>query len=166
LEEWWRILILMYTSLHLKIGFNRVKSAGHHTASGWSLTTPAGNFIMSYGARRGIGWCYHIQTPDGTRTICDHAREKFFEIVQCPEDYQNRRWFSNCCNRKASALFVTIALNAPSNNSPGGVIRLTWDHYVWPPFRWYNLDLHLRYSISLLIIFFVLSYFKINIWRD
>jgi len=41
----------MNSPLHLK---NRVKSAGHRTVSGWSLTTP-------YGARPGIGWCYHIR---------------------------------------------------------------------------------------------------------
>ena len=40
LEEWWQILIKIYSSLHLKI---RVKSAGHRTVSGWSLTTPAGH---------------------------------------------------------------------------------------------------------------------------
>ena len=25
--------------------------------------------------RPGTGRCFHIQTPDGARTICDHARE-------------------------------------------------------------------------------------------
>jgi len=35
---------------------------------GRSLTTP-------YGARPGIGRCFHIQTPAGARAICDHARE-------------------------------------------------------------------------------------------
>jgi len=33
LEEWWRILLLMYTLLHLKMCFIRVKSAGHSTIS-------------------------------------------------------------------------------------------------------------------------------------
>ena len=42
-KEWWRILILKYTSLHVKICLIRVKSAGHRTVSGWSLTTPAGD---------------------------------------------------------------------------------------------------------------------------
>ena len=28
-----------------------------------------------YGARPGTGRCFHIQTPDGARTISDHARE-------------------------------------------------------------------------------------------
>jgi len=41
----------MNSPLHLKI---RVKSAGHCTLSGWSLTTP-------YGARLGIGRCYNIR---------------------------------------------------------------------------------------------------------
>jgi len=41
----------MNSPLHLKI---HVKSAGHRTVSGWSLTTP-------YGARPGIGRCYHIR---------------------------------------------------------------------------------------------------------
>jgi len=41
----------MNSLLHLKI---RVTSAGHRTVSGWSLTTP-------YGARPGIGRCYHIR---------------------------------------------------------------------------------------------------------
>ena len=51
LEKWWQIVILKNSPLHLKI---RVKSAGHRTVSGWSLTTP-------YGARPGIGRCYHIR---------------------------------------------------------------------------------------------------------
>jgi len=32
-----------------------------------------GHRTMSYGARSGLGQCYHIQTPPGT--ICDHANE-------------------------------------------------------------------------------------------
>jgi len=71
LEVWRRILIYIYTSLHVKIC---VKSAGHRTVSGWSLTTPIGHRKTSFGARPGIGWCFHIQTPSGARTICDHAR--------------------------------------------------------------------------------------------
>ena len=62
----------MYSSLHVKF---RVKSAGHRTVSGWFLTTPAGRHTTSYGARPGIGRWFHIQTTDGARTICDHARE-------------------------------------------------------------------------------------------
>jgi len=30
LEAWWRLMISMYTSLHVEICFIRVKSAGHH----------------------------------------------------------------------------------------------------------------------------------------
>jgi len=41
----------MNSPLHLK---NRVKLAGHLMVPGWSLTTP-------YGARPGIGRCYHIR---------------------------------------------------------------------------------------------------------
>jgi len=29
-----------------------------------------------YGARPGIGRCYHIQTPAGACTKCDHAKKK------------------------------------------------------------------------------------------
>ena len=34
--------IFFYSSLHVKMCFIRVKSAGHCTVSGWSLTTPSG----------------------------------------------------------------------------------------------------------------------------
>ena len=46
---------------------------------------PYGVLLISYNAGRapynvvrcpGISRCYHIQTPAGTRTICEHAREK------------------------------------------------------------------------------------------
>jgi len=40
---------------------NSRKIAGHRTVSGWSLTMPAGHRSTSYGARPGIGRCYHIQ---------------------------------------------------------------------------------------------------------
>jgi len=72
LKVWLRILIYIYSLLHVKI---RVKSTGHRTVSGWYLTTPAGHRTTSYGARPGIGRCFHIQTPVGARTICDHAKE-------------------------------------------------------------------------------------------
>ena len=32
-----------------------------------------------YGARPGIGRCFHIQTPAGARTICDHAKENSYK---------------------------------------------------------------------------------------
>jgi len=35
------MLILLYASLHMKMCFIRVKSAGHCMVSGWSLTTPS-----------------------------------------------------------------------------------------------------------------------------
>jgi len=28
-----------------------------------------------YGSQSGIGRCYHLQTPAGARTTCDHTRE-------------------------------------------------------------------------------------------
>ena len=34
------------------------------------------NFDINVFIITGIGRCYHIQTPAGARTICDHAREK------------------------------------------------------------------------------------------
>jgi len=43
---------------------------------------PYGVRLISYNAGRapydvvsGIGRCFHIQTPAGARTICDHAKE-------------------------------------------------------------------------------------------
>jgi len=67
-----------------------VKSAGHRMVSGWSLT------MMSYGARPGIGRCYHIHTPAGARTIYGPRKRNFLKMVRCPGEYQIRRW---CANR-------------------------------------------------------------------
>ena len=68
----------MNSPLHLK---NCVKSAGHRTVSGWSLTTP-------YGARPGIGRCYHIRRrPASVRYVT--TQEKILKNRPVPG------WLSN-----------------------------------------------------------------------
>ena len=75
------VMLRFYFKFHgARTAFGRVNegkmtSAGHRTVSGWSFTTPAGHRTTSYGARAGTGRCFHIQTPDGARMICDHAGE-------------------------------------------------------------------------------------------
>jgi len=41
-----------------------------------SLIKPTGRRTTSYGARSDIGRCYHLQTPAGVGTICEHAMKK------------------------------------------------------------------------------------------
>jgi len=70
----------MNSALHLKI---RVKSAGHRTVSGWSLTT-------LYGAQPGIGRCYHIRRrPAPVRYVTTQEKIliKFAGDVQICEIY-------------------------------------------------------------------------------
>jgi len=55
LAAWWRILVLTYTLLHVNI--------------------PKIADRPPYGSRLCIGRCFHIQTPAGACTICDHARK-------------------------------------------------------------------------------------------
>jgi len=70
-ETWWRIMILIYTSLHVEMFYpykiGRV-SYGARLISINPCRAP-------YGARPGIGRCYHIQTSTGARTICEDARK-------------------------------------------------------------------------------------------
>jgi len=92
----------MNSPLRLKI---RVKSAGHRTVSGWSFTTP-------YGARPGIGRCYHIRRrPASVRYVT--TQEKILKNRPVPRRLLNSRWCANRWNRTMSVLFVTIALDWP-----------------------------------------------------
>ena len=86
LEAWWRMMILTYTSLLVKIYFIHARS---RLISKNADRSP-------YGARPGIGRWNHNYTDAGRRPYDLWPRmEKIMKIVRCPGDSQIRRWFSN-----------------------------------------------------------------------
>jgi len=112
---------IIYSSLHVKIC---VKSTGHRTVSGWSLTTPAGHRPMfSY-------------TDAGRRPYDMWPRKrKFFKIVRCPGDYQIRRWCANRWNR-------TMSL-------PLAYIYFAYNRYIWTITCTYRSISYLQWKITI-----------------
>jgi len=67
--------------------FIRVKSAGHCTVSGWSLTTPSGHRTVP--GRASADDIIYRRRPPPVRYV---TTQMFLKIGRCPDGYQIRGW--------------------------------------------------------------------------
>jgi len=97
-----------------------------------------GRYDVVYSARLGIGRCYHIHAPAGTRTICNYAREILKNRPVPGRVLNSPVIFASRWNRTASVLFVVIAqvtellkykkLSGEKNPSMNCILRLKTLH--------------------------------------